>query len=196
MLPSSEVQGRLKVPTLRSQFFPPKTSPHPYGVSKSHLINRNPVVVERGLVGGTRDPCHHQGSEVISATEDDRPNVLTKDAPIALITQEIPRVLRAASQKLWTETKYIFLTNRNIAGCFCNMGDTKHFSQAAPPASHSCLGPPCFSRENCLSLPRVPGPSPLPRAGAPTPLHKTHSAFPRGGWGPGQATPKYPTIAY
>ena len=59
-------------------------------VLKSHLIYINPVVVERGLLKIT---FHFYGSEAISGTEDKRPNsIITKDAPIALPDQEIPRL--------------------------------------------------------------------------------------------------------
>ena len=39
------------------------------------------------------------GWKAIAGTEAKRPNIVTKDAPIALITSEIPRVLGAVSQK-------------------------------------------------------------------------------------------------
>lgn len=35
---------------------------------------------------------------MISATEDQRPNVITKDPPIAVLAQEMPRVWGAVSQ--------------------------------------------------------------------------------------------------
>ena len=38
-------------------------------------------------------PFHLYGSEVIIGTEEKRPTIITKDAPLALINQEIPRVL-------------------------------------------------------------------------------------------------------
>lgn len=44
---------------------------------------------------------------MILETEDKKPNIITKNAPIALITQEIPRVLGAMSQKAQMKTKYI-----------------------------------------------------------------------------------------
>lgn len=49
---------------------------------------------------------HFYGSEVCLITENKRPNT-TKDAPIALIAQEIPRVLRNVSQELGMKTKYV-----------------------------------------------------------------------------------------
>ena len=55
--------------------------------------------MERGLLWITRNPFHLYGSETISGTEDKRPNIATKDAPIALIAQEIARVLGALCQK-------------------------------------------------------------------------------------------------
>ena len=83
------------------------------------------LVVESSSLWITIHPCHLYGSKAISGTEDNRPN-MTKDAPIAPIAQEIPRVLRAVSQVLWGRpniykkyilvtwmTKYIFLINHN-----------------------------------------------------------------------------------
>ena len=79
----------LKVPPL-SWFVPLATSTP---TSKSHLININPAVVERVSLCITRYPFHLDGSEAISGTEDKRPNIIiTKDAPRALIDQEIPRL--------------------------------------------------------------------------------------------------------
>lgn len=54
-------------------------------ISKSHLINR-PIMHKR-------HQFHLYVSEGISGTGDKRPNIITENAPIALITQEIPRVL-------------------------------------------------------------------------------------------------------
>ena len=54
-LPRNQGVG-LKVPTLYSWLIPCTTSPHPYVLSKSHAVNINPVVVERGLLWITR---HH-----------------------------------------------------------------------------------------------------------------------------------------
>ena len=39
---------------------------------------------------------------LFSGTEDQKSNILTKDAPIALIIQKIPRALGAVSQEPWT----------------------------------------------------------------------------------------------
>lgn len=63
----------------------------------------------------TRHPLPLYVSEAILRTEDNRPNVITKDAPIALITQEIPRVLEAVSPEQQIKSKYVFLRNCNIA---------------------------------------------------------------------------------
>ena len=46
-------------------------------------------------------------SEVFSGTEDERPNIMTKDAFIAATAQEIPRLWGAVSQEPWTVAKYI-----------------------------------------------------------------------------------------
>ena len=45
-----------------------------------------------------KTPIHFYGPEGISETEDKRPNVMIKDAPIALIFQEIPKALRAVDE--------------------------------------------------------------------------------------------------
>ena len=46
---------------------------------------------------------------LVSGTEDRRSNILTKDVPIALIAQEVPRIWRSVSQEPGMMTKYIFL---------------------------------------------------------------------------------------
>lgn len=53
-----------------------------------------------------RHLCHLFGPEMFLVIEDEKPNI-TKDVPIALIDQEIPRVWGAMSQELWKKTKYI-----------------------------------------------------------------------------------------
>lgn len=66
---------------------------------------------------------------------------MTKDAPIALLTQEIPRVLEAVSQEPSTmtkcetyifivikSTKHVFLINHGITS---GHGDTEHQCQEA-----------------------------------------------------------------
>ena len=47
----------------------------------------------------SKTPFHLYGSEVISESKDKRPNVMTKDAPIALLTLEIPRVWGTVGQE-------------------------------------------------------------------------------------------------
>lgn len=91
-------------------------SPHPQLVSKRHIININPVVEQRGLLRITRHPFHLYGSEVIPETEDKRPNIITKDAHTALISQDILRVFGAVSQDSGhlNDQIYIFLINHNI----------------------------------------------------------------------------------
>ena len=113
----------LKVPSLYSKLGFPGNQPHPWVLSKSHLITINPIV-ERGLLWIAWHPCHPWGSEVISGTEEKRPNTVRKDAPL-LLFQEILRVLGAVSQGkrpnvyekytlvIWM-TKYIFLIIHNI----------------------------------------------------------------------------------
>lgn len=46
-------------------------------------------------------------SEAISGSKDKRPNVLTKDAPFAVNTQEIPRIWGPMTQELWIEGQQI-----------------------------------------------------------------------------------------
>lgn len=45
-----------------------------------------------------------------SGTEDKRPSIITKDIPIALITQDFPRVWGTVSQELWPEDQNIYLS--------------------------------------------------------------------------------------
>lgn len=52
-------------------------------------------------------PILPYGSETILGIEGKTPNIMMKDATIALTAQEIPRVWDAVSQELWTNTKYI-----------------------------------------------------------------------------------------
>lgn len=55
--------------------------------------------------------------EQFSGTKDKRPNIMTKNAPIALITQENPRAWGAVSHELGTKTNYVFLIiSHNITG--------------------------------------------------------------------------------
>lgn len=53
----------------------------------------------------TRHPFHLYANETNSGSEDKRPNPMTKDALIALITQEIPRFGGAMSQEPWIKIK-------------------------------------------------------------------------------------------
>lgn len=57
-----------------------------------------------------RHLCHLFGPEMFLVIEDEKPNI-TKDVPIALIDQEIPRVWGAMSQEFRMETKYISYQN-------------------------------------------------------------------------------------
>lgn len=66
-------------------------------------------MLERGLLWVTRYPFHLYSSEMISETEDWRSNIITKDAPIAIITWKIPRVWGAVSQEPWRKNKYVLL---------------------------------------------------------------------------------------
>lgn len=53
-----------------------------------------------------KTPFHLYGSEAILGAEGKRPNV-TKDTPIALTAQEMPRVWGAVSLEPWTEDQII-----------------------------------------------------------------------------------------
>ena len=44
---------------------------------------------------------------MFAETEDKRPNIITKDTPIASMAQEIAKVLEAVSWKLRMKTKHI-----------------------------------------------------------------------------------------
>ena len=75
-------------------------------LSKSpHYHKRSCGGSGKGLVISNKTLSNLYGSEVISGTENKRPSVMTKDAPLALIAQKIPRVLGAMSQELWTRAK-------------------------------------------------------------------------------------------
>ena len=54
--------------------------------------------MERHLLWIRRHSFHLYGSTEFSGTEDKRSNILTKDVSIALIAQEIPRVLWAVDE--------------------------------------------------------------------------------------------------
>jgi len=56
-------------------------------------------VVERVLLSITRQSFHLYGSGAILGTKDKRSNILIKDVPIALISQEIPRVFGICEPK-------------------------------------------------------------------------------------------------
>ena len=98
----------LKVPSHYSRLVPLATRPILKCFSKVAFNNINPVVVERDLLWKTRRPFSLYGSEMILGTQNRRPNIITKDAPITLITREIPKVWWAVSQALWMKTKYIW----------------------------------------------------------------------------------------
>lgn len=44
---------------------------------------------------------------MFSGTEDKRPNIISKDAPVALIAQEIPRVWGSCEPGAMMKTKYV-----------------------------------------------------------------------------------------
>lgn len=76
-------------------------------LSKSHLININSVVAERGLLCITR---HHLTFMALKAgfrNWDKGPSIITKAVLISLITQEILRVWEAVSSQPGTKAKYI-----------------------------------------------------------------------------------------
>lgn len=59
-----------------------------------------------------RHPFHLCDPEAFSGTK--RPNIITKDSPIALTAQEIPRALGATEPGTRDRPKYILITNHNI----------------------------------------------------------------------------------
>lgn len=75
---------------------PLATSPYPYVLSQSHILNINTVMIE-GLLQITRHLLYLCGSKVFPETENKRPNVITKDASFALEIQEIPKVWGAVN---------------------------------------------------------------------------------------------------
>ena len=77
---------------------------HIQWISRSHLVNINSLVVEKSLLLITTHPLQvYKGSETFSGTEDKRLNIVNIRCWIALIIQEIPRVLWALCQKWgWT----------------------------------------------------------------------------------------------
>lgn len=77
---------------------------HIQWISRSHLITINSLVVEKSLSLITTHPLQvYKGSETFSGTEDKRLNIVNIRCWIALIIQEIPRVLWALCQKWgWT----------------------------------------------------------------------------------------------
>lgn len=60
------------------------------------------------MLGIRGPPFYLYGSEAISRTEYKRLNIMTKTAPIAVIAQEILRVLGTVSQEPWAINKYIY----------------------------------------------------------------------------------------
>ena len=72
-----------------SWLVPLTTSPHLQVLSKSHLININPVTVQRGLLWITRHSFHLHSSKVISGTEDKRPNSWQKMSPLLLLLMKL-----------------------------------------------------------------------------------------------------------
>lgn len=70
------------------------------GVSNSYLININLVLMETSLLWiAARHPFYQDGFEEVSRNQDKRPNITTKDTPIALITQKISWPLGTLCQK-------------------------------------------------------------------------------------------------
>ena len=87
LLPGNQGMG-LKVLTLLSWLVLLATNPYPWVLSISHLININPFVVEMDLLWITKYLFHLNGSEAISGTEDQRPNVITKDVLLLLLLRK------------------------------------------------------------------------------------------------------------
>ena len=94
-LPRNEVASRFMVLPSGNQL----SSLH---ASAKSLINRSPLVEERGLLSTTGHPFLLYDSEEISETEDKRATIVTKDGSGNC------KVWGAVSQELWTKTKYIW----------------------------------------------------------------------------------------
>lgn len=79
--------------TFYSRLVPVATSPLPLlrCFPKSHYECK-PHWGRKGLVWGTRYPIHLYVSEAISGTEDKKPNIIAKDAPVACIAQKFQEV--------------------------------------------------------------------------------------------------------
>ena len=58
-----------------------------------------------------RHSFHFYGSGVISGTEGERANIVTKDSPIALIAQEIPRVLPGSWEPGVMDEDQVYMRN-------------------------------------------------------------------------------------
>ena len=77
-------------------------------VSKIYPINITPDLVERAFLWITKHPFHLYGYET-SESENKRPNIITKDTPMALIAQEIVNVL--FKRDTWRTVQCPFIPN-------------------------------------------------------------------------------------
>ena len=114
----------LKFLTFCSRLVPIATSPLPLlrGFPKSHHEGK-PHWGRKGLVWVTRYPIYLYVSEAISGTEDKKPNITAKDAPVACVAQKFQEVRNAWARNCGIRpniylvikmTKYIFLINHNM----------------------------------------------------------------------------------
>ena len=110
----------LKVPTLYSWLIPLATSPYPYPkVTSLYTLHYIPSYGGKGMWWIIRHSLHCCGSKVTLGIEDKKPNIMTKDAPIILLAQEIPRV-----SELWTRNHgwrlYTYLYKSQYFSCIFN----------------------------------------------------------------------------
>ena len=104
----------------------PGNQPHPGIGCKSNLISIK-IAMESTLLWITRHSFHLYGSEVIPGSEEERPNIITKDAPSGLGPNEISKLWARncrCGQRPNISEKYLlviwmvilFFTNHSIVG--------------------------------------------------------------------------------
>ena len=170
-LPSPEIREQnWKFQPSINGWFPWQPDPKPLVLSKSHLININSVVVERGLLWITRHPFQLYGSEAISETEDRKPNIIKKRMlPLLLSLRKFqgfgelwarnrgqtPNIYEKYILVIWV-TKYIFLINHNIShsNLYCRICFGGSPNQDSSPQVFG-WGPPCLLFFLPLSIPHI-----------------------------------------
>lgn len=102
-------------PSSSARFGSPGNKPPAPELSKNYLINIKATEVERGSSWMTRRLLRPYSPEAILGTKHERPNIITEDVPITLITWGNSKRLGAVSQEPGARNKYVFLTNHRIA---------------------------------------------------------------------------------